>query len=36
MSAAEASAIALSLFPIAGKSPIKNVPILPGGFEILR
>lgn len=36
MNAPEASATALSMFPIAGKTPIKNVPILPGGFEILH
>jgi imidazolonepropionase-like amidohydrolase len=36
MNAPEASATALSMFPIAGKAPIKNVPILPGGFEILH
>ena len=36
MNAPEASAAALNMFPIAGKDPIKNVPILPGGFEILR
>jgi hypothetical protein len=36
MNAPEASATALSMFPIAGKAPIKNVPITPGGFEILR
>jgi hypothetical protein len=36
MNAPEASATALSMFPIAGKAPIKNVPIPPGGFEILH
>ncbi|HKQ72766.1 MAG TPA: hypothetical protein VJ810_03490 [Blastocatellia bacterium] len=36
MNAPEASATALNMFPIAGKAPLKNVPILPGGFEILH
>jgi hypothetical protein len=36
MNPPEASATALSMFPVAGKAPIRNVPILPGGFEILH